>query len=138
MGAIMTLAATAGFGYLMMNKLARWLRFLHQFTVGKVTPEELRHKLDAGEDIMIVDLQGSSREPTHEPMAIPGAIRINPRRLEQYRNVEIPTAQEIVLYCDCPGDFTAARVALALRQRGIDRVRPLTGGLKAWRDPVFP
>lgn len=138
MGAIMTLAAMAGFGYLMMNKLARWLRFLHQFTVGKITPEELRHKLDAGEDVMIVDLQGSSREPAHQPMAIPGAIRINPRRLEQYRSVEIPTAREIVLYCDCPGDFTAARVALALRRRGIDRVRPLTGGLQAWRDRGFP
>lgn len=62
-GAIMTLAATAGFAYLMMNKLARWLRFLHQFTGGKISPEELRHKLDAGEDVMIVDLQGSSRDP---------------------------------------------------------------------------
>ena len=30
--------------------------------------------------------------------AIPGAVRINPRRLEEYRDVEISPSQEVVLY----------------------------------------
>jgi rhodanese-related sulfurtransferase len=29
-------------------------------------------------------------------------------------------------------------VALVLRRRGIERVRPLEGGLHAWRDRGFP
>jgi 3-mercaptopyruvate sulfurtransferase SseA len=29
-------------------------------------------------------------------------------------------------------------VALLLRRRGIERVRPLAGGLDAWRDHGFP
>jgi rhodanese-related sulfurtransferase len=71
-------------------------------------------------------------------MAIPGAVRINPRALEQYRNVKILPSREVVLYCACPGEFTSARVALALRDKGIEHVRPLAGGLKAWRDRGFP
>jgi len=43
-----------------------------------------------------------------------------------------------VLYCTSPGEFTSARVALALHERGIERVRPLAGGLRAWRDCGFP
>ena len=71
-------------------------------------------------------------------MAIPGAVRINPRRLEQYWEVEIPRSQQVVLYCACPGEFTSAGVALALRQKGIEDVRPLAGGLQGWRDRGFP
>lgn len=71
-------------------------------------------------------------------MAIPGAVRINPRRLEQYKDIEIAPSQQVVLYCDCPGEFTSARVALALQRKGVEHVRPLAGGLKAWQDRGFP
>jgi 3-mercaptopyruvate sulfurtransferase SseA len=39
----------------------------------------------------------------------------------------------VVLYCACPNDVTAARMALMLRRHGIRRVRPLAGGITAWR-----
>lgn len=84
-----------------------------------------------------LDLQGRPGSGTKR-MAIPGAVRINPRRLEQYWEVEIPRSQQVVLYCACPGEFTSAGVALALRQKGIEDVRPLAGGLQGWRDRGFP
>ena len=68
-----------------------------------------------------------------ESMAIPGAVRINPSRLERYKDFEILPTQEVVLYCACPGEFTSARVALALQRKGVQHVRPLAGGLQAWR-----
>lgn len=71
-------------------------------------------------------------------MAIPGAVRINSRKLERYKDVEISPSREIVLYRECPGEFTSARVALALQKKGVERVRPLAGGLQAWRDRGFP
>ncbi len=137
MGAIVGLAAAAGCGYYIVHRIVRWLRFVRQFKLARITPEELRDKLNAGEDILIVDLQGR-RHNTGKPMAIPGAVRINPRRLEKYRDIKIPSAQEVVLYCACPGEFTSARVALALRQKGVDNVRPLAGGLQAWCACGFP
>jgi rhodanese-related sulfurtransferase len=137
MGIFVALAVAAGFGFYFAQKFARWERFVRQFKLARITPEQLRDKLDEGDDILIVDLQGRP-DSAVEPMAIPGAVRINPRRLEQYRDIEIPSSQEVVLYCACPGEYTSARVALALRQRGVEHVRPLAGGLQAWRDRGFP
>jgi len=137
MGAVVALAMAAGCGFYMAHKVAQWQRFLHQFKLARITPEQLKEKLKTGEDVLIVDLQGRS-DSAAEPMAIPGAVRIDPRRLEQYKDVEISPSRQVVLYCNCPGEFTSARVALALRQKGVENVRPLAGGLQAWRDRGFP
>ena len=137
MGALIALAAAAALGFYIAHRIARWLRFVRQFKLARITPEQLRDKINSGEDVLIADLQGRTRYPA-ELLAIPGAVRINPRRLEQYRDIEIPLAREVVLYCACPGEITSARVALALRQKGVERVRPLAGGLQAWRDRGFP
>jgi rhodanese-related sulfurtransferase len=40
--------------------------------------------------------------------------------------------QEVVVYCACPNEATAFKVALLLRRRGVRRVRPLAGGIDAW------
>jgi membrane protein DedA with SNARE-associated domain/rhodanese-related sulfurtransferase len=136
-GAFVALALAAAFGFHMARKYARWQAFVREFKLARITPEQLRDKLSVGEDILIVDLQDRPDSATG-PMAIPGAVRINPRRLEQYKDVVISPSREVVLYCACPGDITSAHVALALRRRGIEHVRPLAGGLKAWRDRGFP
>jgi rhodanese-related sulfurtransferase len=133
MGAFVVLALAAGFGLYSVRTLTRWQRLVRQFKLARITPEELSDKLNAGEDILILDLQGRLDHHKHL-VTIPGAVRINPRRLEELRNVEISPSQEVVLYCDCPSEFTSARVALALRQKGVEHVRPLAGGLRAWRD----
>jgi len=136
-GAVVGFAVAAGCGYYILHRIARWLRFVRQFRLARISPEELRDKLNAGENILIVDLQGR-RHNSGKAMALPGAVRINPRRLEQYRDIKIASTQEVVLYCACPGEFTSARVALALRRKGVENVRPLAGGLQAWRDRGFP
>jgi rhodanese-related sulfurtransferase len=137
MGVVVALAAGGAFLFNLANKFVRWRRFVRQFTLARITPDELQAKLSAGEDILVVDPQGG---PDHaaEPMAIPGAVRINPRRLEQYKDVAISPSQQVVLYCDRLGESTSARVALALRQKGIEHVRPLAGGFQGWRDRGFP
>ena len=137
MGTLLMLAIAAGCGFYIVRRFARWCRFLRQFSLARITPEQLRDKLNAGEDVLLIDLQGRRHAATG-PMAIPGAVRINPRAREQYRDVKIPPSQEVVLYCSSRGEFATARVALALRDRGIKHVRPLAGGLKAWRDRGFP
>jgi membrane protein DedA with SNARE-associated domain/rhodanese-related sulfurtransferase len=137
MGTVVALAVGAGIGLYVGRRFAGWLRFLRQFRLARISPEQLRDKLNVGEDILLVDLQGCSDNAT-APMAIPGAVRINPHRLEQYKDVDISPSQEVVLYCASPGEFTSARVALALQRKGIGHVRPLAGGLQAWRDRGFP
>ncbi len=137
LGALMTFVVLAGIGFVLVRRFVRWYRLVRQFNLARITPEELRKKLDAKEDILLIDLQGGADSAT-ERMAIPGAVRIDPRSLEQYRDVEIPTSRAVVVYCAGSGELTSARVALALRQKGIENVRPLAGGLRAWRERGFP
>jgi rhodanese-related sulfurtransferase len=54
------------------------------------------------------------------------------------RHREIPRHREIVLFCTCPDEITSAKEALRLRARGMRPVRPLEGGLTAWRDAGYP
>ena len=64
---------------------------------GQGYPAELKSKLDAGEDLMLVDL----RHPVDfdaEPSIIPGALHLTTEELEA-RHLEIPRHREIVLYC---------------------------------------
>ena len=72
-----------------------------------------------------------------EPSIIPGALHLTIEELET-RHREIPRERDIVLYCTCPNEASSARVALLLRRRGIERVRPLAGGFRAWRDRGYP
>jgi len=70
-------------------------RFLKQLDVARITPEELRDRLNAGEDLFVVDLR------THSPdlvNLIPGATRISPDDLTS-RSQEIPRDREIILFC---------------------------------------
>lgn len=140
MGTLVVLAAIAGFGVFIILRLIRLYRFLHEFRLARITPDQLMNKLRAGENILILDLQGSEKQALGV-MAIPGAIRINPHQLERYekyRNADLATNREVVLYCSCPSEFTSARIALTLRRRGFVDVRPLDGGLQAWRKRRFP
>ena len=45
---------------------------------------------------------------------------------------EFPDDREIVFYCACPNDASAALATRRLMDRGYSRVRPLRGGLDAW------
>lgn len=137
MGAVLGGLAAAGVAIYFAKRVAQKLRFVRQFALERISPEELYRKLNAGDDILLLDLQGH-RGKTGEAPAIAGAILIDPHKLEQYKNVEISPSRDVVLYCAAPGEFTSARVALALRERGILRVRPLAGGLQGWSARGFP
>jgi membrane protein DedA with SNARE-associated domain/rhodanese-related sulfurtransferase len=140
-GKLALLAGVAWLGALIILKPIRWYRFLRKFRLARITPEELRDKLSAGGGILVLDLQGGLSQGQELP-AIPGAVRIDSRQLsqymKQYRGVDLATDREVILYCASPGDTTSARVALALRQRGFEHVRPLAGGLQSWREHGFP
>jgi rhodanese-related sulfurtransferase len=141
LGTPLAVVVLAGFATYLGSKLVRWHRFVREFRMAQITPEELKEKLDAGEKVTIVELhvrRGASRG--HQ--GIPGSVCIDPQRLEQYdthnTRAPIPRDREVVLYCAAPHDLTSARVAFALHRRGFERVRPLAGGLRAWHERGFP
>jgi membrane protein DedA with SNARE-associated domain/rhodanese-related sulfurtransferase len=117
-------------------KLARRQWFYHELRMARITPEELKSLLDAAQPVVVLDLR-HTMEFAADPGIIPGALRMTPEELDR-RFDEIPSHQDVVLYCSCPNEASSARSALRLKNRGIERVRPLEGGLQGWRDRGYP
>ena len=72
-------------------------RFFHQLRVARITPQELMETLNAGAQVLIVDL----RQPLDVaalPKTIPGAVRMAMEELET-RHQEIPRDRDLVVYC---------------------------------------
>jgi len=72
-------------------------RFLRKLRVARIAPEEVLRKLEAGEELMIVDLR-SSLDVENEGHKLPGALLMAPEELEA-RHQEIPRDRDIILYC---------------------------------------
>jgi membrane protein DedA with SNARE-associated domain len=72
-------------------------RFLRRIRIARITPEELKAKLDAGEELLVVDVRHRI-DFEAEPAIIPGALHMMIEELEA-RHHEIPREREIVLYC---------------------------------------
>jgi rhodanese-related sulfurtransferase len=62
---------------------------------------------------------------------IPGARFVTTDQVDSIVS-EIDPQKNIVLYCACPNEVTAAKVAKAFISKGYVNVRPLTGGIDAW------
>lgn len=90
------LVVAAFAGYLLLKWLNR-RRFLRAIRIGRIRPEELKARLDAGEEIVIVDLR-SSVDFEAEPETIPGALRIDGADLV-HQHERIPRDREVILYC---------------------------------------
>jgi 3-mercaptopyruvate sulfurtransferase SseA len=52
--------------------------------------------------------------------------------------LDLDPDDEVIVYCDCPNDASAALMAAKLRKEGFRRVRPLAGGFDAWREHGLP
>ena len=72
-------------------------KFLRDLRIARITPEELKTKLDTREQIVIVDLRHAI-DFEADPETIPGAFRIDAKELEDHGD-RLPHDREIVLYC---------------------------------------
>lgn len=111
-------------------------RLLHELRLARITAKELRQKMDAGEKPVILDLR-SQFELESNPLAISGAIHLEVEEIAKHQH-EFPRDRDIVLYYSCPNEAAAAGAALLLQHEGFTRVRPLLGGIDAWRHQEYP
>ena len=120
---------TAFAGYILV-KYGRRRLFLRKLRTAPVSPEALKRRLDAGDDVTIIDLR-TALDVEATPYAIPGGRWLAADAIDEHE-VELLRSRDVVLYCASPNDTASARVALQLKHTGISRVRPLEGGLAAW------
>ena len=131
-GSLLILAVVA----FLVVRVVRRRRFLRELLEARLEPAELKQLLDAGKEVFIVDLR-HPLELLPDPFTLPGALHLSPEALAA-RSVEIPRDRDIVLYCTCPNEATAAKTAMTLHKLGIDRVRPLRGGFDEWKRLGYP
>jgi membrane protein DedA with SNARE-associated domain/rhodanese-related sulfurtransferase len=119
-----------------VGRVVRRRMVLRNLVASRLEPEELKKQLDAGEAVYIVDLR-HPLELLPDPFTLPGALHFSPDSLAARHN-EIPRDRDIVLFCTCPSEATAAKTAMTLHKLGIERVRPLRGGYDEWKRLGFP
>jgi membrane protein DedA with SNARE-associated domain/rhodanese-related sulfurtransferase len=117
-------------------RLLRRRMILKDLAAARLEPEELKRQLDAGEIVCIIDLR-HPLEILPDPFTLPGAVHFSPDALAT-RHGEIPRDRDVVLFCTCPSEATAAKTAMTLHKLGIERVRPLRGGFDEWKRLGFP
>jgi membrane protein DedA with SNARE-associated domain/rhodanese-related sulfurtransferase len=116
-------------GYVAYRFAQRWL-FLRSLRTARISVQELSGMMSRGDDPIVLDVRTRSHRLA-DARRIPGARAVDLDALE-HTLAEVPREREVVVYCACPNEATAAKVALRLRARGFRRVRPLAGGIDAW------
>jgi membrane protein DedA with SNARE-associated domain len=95
-GWLLVLLIAALVSYISYKFIARQ-RFMRQLRIGRITVEELKTKIDAGEQLVIVDLR-HALDFEADPETIPGAFRMDAKELEEKDN-RLPRDREVILYC---------------------------------------
>jgi membrane protein DedA with SNARE-associated domain/rhodanese-related sulfurtransferase len=129
--AALLVAAYIAYKYLQRRKFARELR------INRITPAALYELITSGARVTVVDLR-SPLEVQRDGTKLAGALVLVPNDLQARAKEIAGHSSEVVLYCTCPNEATSARVAMQLRRAGVRRVRPLEGGLDAWRASGYP
>jgi membrane protein DedA with SNARE-associated domain/rhodanese-related sulfurtransferase len=105
-------------------------RFYKLLRMARISVADLYALIQAGAKPIVVDVRSFTAREL-EPRWIPGALHVPLQDVANHVK-DLPRDREIILYCTCPSEATAARVAKILMNHGFKRVRPLYGGLDAW------
>ena len=131
-GGIIVLAA------IVIYALTRWWRrqlFIRQLRMDRITVAELRKLIDDGQEIVILDVR--PKEVRVQEGTIPGAVPAHPADTDPALK-GYPRETEIIVYCACPNEESAATAAKHLKQAGFKKIRPLLGGIDAWVQAGHP
>ena len=115
--------------YLLYKAIDR-KRFLAHLRMARISVSDVYELMQAGAAPIIIDVRSRTARAL-EPRAIPTAIHVPLQEVGQ-RVRDLPTDRDIIVYCACPNEASAARVAKILMSHGLKKVRPLSGGLDAW------
>jgi adenylyltransferase/sulfurtransferase len=101
--------------------------------IPQITVEQLKQKLDAKEDVFVLDV----REPHEYPIANLGAPLIPVGSIES-RIAELAEHKNDEVVVHCRSGARSQKAALALKQAGFTNVSNLAGGILAWADKIDP
>lgn len=125
---VLLVAVVAGIG------LRYWRRraMLMAVDIPRVTVDELGDLLASDVPPVVIDVRSAAGTEI-DPRRIPGAIVVHLQDMKKNRGIpDLPADREVILYCNCPNEVSAALGARLLAAQGVRQPRPLAGGLEAW------
>lgn len=123
---------------LLLYVAVRWIQrqiFIRQLRMDRISVAELAGMIDGGHTPVIFDVR--SAESRRRDGMIPGAVAAHIEEIEAVLK-QYPRNVEVVIYCACPNEASAAVAALHLRRAGYRKIRPLLGGIDAWMQAGRP
>lgn len=99
-----------------------------------VTPAELRHWLDAGRDLTILDVRKKADYDADSVM-LPQALWMDPQRVAEW-SVNLTAGVPVVVYC-VHGHAVGQGVADHLLGNGLDAWL-IEGGIEGWKEAGGP
>lgn len=126
-GALLFAAAAAVY---IGRKVLLRQRFLAQTRMARIGADELADRLGSDDAPVVLDVR--PRAVREAEGGIPGAIGV-----DDPLQVEVAPGRDVVIYCACPNEASAAVLAKRLMARGVVRARPLAGGIAAWQARGF-
>jgi membrane protein DedA with SNARE-associated domain/rhodanese-related sulfurtransferase len=122
----------------MTVKAVQRLRLIRSLRMARVTVDELNDMINREERPLIVDVRSVGSQKRGR---IPGAVWIDSNAFDESmraQTFEPQNVDEVIVYCACPNEASAAMVARKLMRAGFQRVRPLAGGIDAWVERGYP
>jgi membrane protein DedA with SNARE-associated domain/rhodanese-related sulfurtransferase len=110
--------------------------FYSMLRTARISVDELYRLMDQGHAPLVVDVRSPTARAM-QPRSIPGALHVTLQSFKEHLK-DLPRDREIIVYCTCPNEASAAQVAKTLIDAGFRRVRPLLGGLDAWIEAGHP
>jgi membrane protein DedA with SNARE-associated domain/rhodanese-related sulfurtransferase len=99
----------------------------------RITMEELKELISSQKPHVIVDARSSIAQQLGKiPGSIPAQVDGNGEEL-----AHLSKETDVIVYCSCPNEVSAAKLAKILIAQGFSRARPLRGGLEAWEQAGF-
>ena len=105
------------------------ITFTRRLQMDRVSVEELVALMSSTVPPVILDVR--SPQARARDGIIPGALSAHPTDMHPSL-ADLNKDNEIVIYCACPNEASAAVAANHLRKAGFRKIRPLRGGVDAW------
>lgn len=114
----------------------RW-RLIRRLRMARISVDELAALLERGERPLVVDVRSPGAQAQGR---IPGAVWLDALAFDASlarEGLHERLDDEVIVYCACPNEASAAVVAQRLYKAGFRRVRPLGGGIEAWEEAGY-
>ncbi len=114
-------------------QLANFKKFTDPYEVPKISVEDAKKEVDAGNAVIVDGRVESAYKQEH----ITGSINI-PNGSPKEKYDVLPKGKKVIIYCSCNGEGTSISLAYHMNQAGVPETYAMVGGTAGWISAGYP